>query len=207
MDIKAPIYSELYVNSEEFKDDVTSRVIASKKIKVEAKQVKPVVSALIDYFHYFNTFKENTHTILDRPISEIVVPAEFKDLLLPNAVRYDCGDRRNVDILVRHDTIEDTSKTYNDYINLIGQYRGFFKRAWNEDLVTLDSLRVDRSFEEVRSRAAVKLENETIHGIFVNYDGLPYIPLVVNQGFGFFGLNYWNYDDEAVTKDFIINLY
>jgi hypothetical protein len=205
MDMKEVIYSDIYANSEEYYDQIALRLYNEKKIRVEFRDVKDNVKFIGETILAVNSKPENTLIIAERPISEFVIPSEFKDFVLPNAVRYDVGDRRLDDILVRPDIADVVSIDYNKYINAITFIRGLQKKGWNEDLLTLDSLRKDVTFEEIRSRMAVKCLINKKWVVKVNYDGVPFIPVGIKYGFGFFGESYFNADDEKVCKDYLIN--
>lgn len=206
MDMKNPIYSEIYANTDEFYDQIAVRLYNEKKVRIDLDKVKTAVKTVGSTILTVNSKPENTFIIAERPISEFVIPSEFKDFVLPNAVRYDVGDRRAIDILVRPEIDGLSEIDYNKYVNAITLLRGIQKKTWNEDLLTLDSLRKDVTFEEIRHKVAVKLilPNKKTE-IKVNYDGTPFIPIGVKYGFGFYGDNYWNATVEEVCKDYLIN--
>lgn len=191
-----------YFYSEEFRNAIAERVYNSKKITVSRNDVVDELQIIFDMIDYVNSRKENVNIILNRTLDDFVVPEEFKAFIRPNSVRYDSGDRRCLNLLPDVEFNDEDAPTYNAYLNAIARYRGFYKKASNDGLVTLSSLRIDRSFEEVRSIMSVELDDTGM----VHYDGTPFIPLRLTTDGGFFAPYYWDTSDREVLNDWIILL-
>lgn len=226
-------------------------MMLKEKLKAQKKISKINPDLCFDrlsyYLTYFNSLEEDTFIVFGHPISDIKIPSELKDFILPNSVRYDSGDRRCIDLLIRpafapfyhkyewKETVIENGKTvevdrvkevkytlddlnYNDWINLISMVRGAMKRSADEDMVSLDSLRINKSFEEVRPIASyhngmidkdAKYKTDThyfstLQKFSVNYTGNPFVPVPLkNVGYNMFNTSYFNSVDSEVLDDFI----
>lgn len=168
-----------------------------KDKKVIYDEVRDKVSLLFSYIQFFNSLPEDTVIIDGHPIEDWKILNEFKDFLVPNSVRYESGNRTYVDLLIR-ETYEFTPN-FNEYSDLISRFRNFFKKDANDQFVSLASIRINRSFEEVRHLI-------TLHDM-VRYMDNPYIPIQVLNGVEcLFSNFYFNSDIEQVVQHYVANL-
>lgn len=191
------------VISSEFKDAVFLKYKANRRISIrdEITDVKDPVFNILNMIINVNALPENTKVYCDRDIDQFMIPVEFKDLVLPNSVRYDVGNRSSKDLLVR--TKGTGVADYNEYLNSIARIRALYRKSSDEDLVPLSDLRKDVSFEDVRSRAAFKGKEEYI----VHYEGVPFVPILLSKGKEFFEDHYYNVAIDEPLQEFINTLH
>lgn len=151
-------------------------VMAQKKIKVTDKEVKEVTDRLFDYFDYFNSLTEDDTTVFYdsvKMLSQVPVPQEFSEFIIPSSVKLMAGNRRLPELLLRNDktVYNGKSLSYSDYLNVIDTFRGFFKKSGQEGCITLESLKKEVSLSDIISRIQVVDS--------VNYDSDPYVPVRV----------------------------
>jgi hypothetical protein len=176
----------------------TDKVIANARIRVQDKDVPSNVNMIFNYIRYFNSLPEDTTMINGHSLSEWKILNEFKDFILPNSVRYESGNRTYIDLMVRDD-FKLELPNLNHYNDLLSKFRNFFKKDTNENYVDLASLRINRSFEEVRHLISAKGA--------VRYMDNPYIPIAVNDGVRcLFSSHYFNSDDKQIVEDFVAKL-
>lgn len=181
--------------------DMAQRIYSNRRVTTSLTEVTEDVMNIMDVIRLINSQPENTTRIMDRNIDEFVVPQEFKDFVLPNSVRYDVGNRSSKDLLVRSG-INKIKVTYNTYLNSISRLRSVYRKGSQEDLVNLSDLRKDYSFEDVRSRASY----DNLDYYKTNYEGLPFIPIRLTDGYQFFEDYHFNMDDIVPVKDYINTL-
>jgi hypothetical protein len=187
----------------DYEDVFGKRALNQRRISVKDEDVKNLVHTIFCYIHYFNSLAEDTRMIDSREISEWPILNEFKDFIMPNSVRYESGNRQFADVLVRNtEPIEGFKPNYTNYLDTLSRFRGIFKKDASDNRVMLDSLRVDRSFEEIRSIAgnAVKLNK-------VHYINDPFVPVPVNCMAVLTHDYYWNAEAIAVVSDYISKLF
>lgn len=176
------------------KDVATAQKKVTKVDEIE-KCIK-VILGVIDYVNaqdeYFCSIWEN------HPLDEINVPNEFKDFVMPSAVRFDALNRRTKDLLVKPNKKEMVlSDSYADYVEACDRFRGFFKRDGFSDMVSLGSLRKAVNLNDVITRASI---NERVCA-----QGRPFIPVPLND-IGLFEDRYFNEDVKDVISDYITEM-
>lgn len=195
-----------FIVTDEFIDSLNDRLFSLKKIRIGKKveEFDAVVSAIVYFIRYFNSLPIDTAMVWDRPLSEIPILDEFKDLVMPNSVRYDSGDRRHSDLLVR-DNYNDGKPfgDYNRYMNILSTFRNFYKKDASESITYLSALRVDKSLEEVRVKGSCMMGPDSPK---VNYSSAPYIPIPLKCMYVLFENNYYNATDVEIVKDWIANI-
>jgi hypothetical protein len=183
------------------------RAFNQRRISLTKHNCSETVRDIFKYISYFNSMEEDQMLIDGRPISEWKILNEFVSFIYPNSIRYESGNRFYSDLLVREKT--NFKPKYVEYHNLITRFRGFYKKDALSDVVPLQSLKVDKSFEEVRAYASVL---STADGDdkkdLVRYVDKPFIPIPIK---GFINLVdkdiYFNSDKDTVIEDFIVDIY
>lgn len=187
-------------------DYFISKVKSNLKIRIPEKvidhdksisEVDEKVEKIFEYINFFNSLPEDTTIIDCHPIEDWKILNEFKDFIIPNSIRYESGNRTYVDLLCRSSS--DLKPSFNDYSDLISRFRNFFKKDANDQFVTLASLRINRSFEEVRQLLSISGR--------VRYMDNPYIPIEVNNEIVcLFSDYYFNSDVEQIVQHYVANL-
>lgn len=162
-----------------FLTDLTNKVEVSKKWR--ATGIRKCVTHIMNYISFFNSLEEDVIFVDGRTIDQIQIPSEFKDFIIPNSVRLVAGDRRYPNIVLRDSdptgTVifesENDSITfkynYLEWMNLITQFRGFFKKDLSSDMISLSELRLNKSISDISDIVVVNNE--------VKYEGVDFIPL------------------------------
>lgn len=180
------------------KDLIIEKVKANARIKVDATDVESKISKLFLYIEHFNSLPEDTSIIEGHQLEEWKILNEFKDFVLPNSIRYESGSRTYTDLLGKREK-NGFKPSLNEYNDLIARFRNYFKKDTNDNFVSLASLKINRSFEEVRQIISV--------GDDVRYMDNPYIPLPVNDGVRcLFSKFYFNSTIEQVVDDYVAKL-
>lgn len=192
----------IYMNTKACVDVFSQRAKAQKRISKWGKDEENLILEIFNYIWYFNSLDENISDILNHHISEWPILNEFKDFIMPNSVRYESGNKAFNDVLIHQKVHVDESRlSFNRYLDLLSIFRGFFKKDANSDYVGLDTLRVDKSFEDVRVIGSCCWRD-----LHCRYVAQPYIPIplkclnVLVKDF------YWNAKDVDVVNDYIANL-
>lgn len=197
--------NKYFIYTDEFVELVVQRLYATKKYNVNLDALRENVYIIFDKMFEINTLEEHQTILNNKPLSEIPVLEEFKSLIFPNSVRYDTADRRCKDILIRPEIKKSaTVPTLTSYMNAIAFVRGVHKRASNDGLVYAESLRSEKTFNDVGNSRTVK-----VNGIFkVNYDGDPFIPIPLTEGKNFYYEDYfYTTTAEDVIKEWVNLLY
>ena len=79
---------------------ITDVIEARKRTSVTRDEIRKYVAKIMMYLIHFNTLNEYDVWILDRHIDEVQIPQEFKDFILPSAVRF-VNDELYPDLLLR----------------------------------------------------------------------------------------------------------
>lgn len=203
--VKSASNNNYFIYTDEFVNLIIDRLYVTKKYNVNLEMLKKNVYIIFDKMFEINSLGEH-QTILDnKPLNEIPILEEFKNLIFPCAVRLDTADRRCKDLIIRP-VIKTKAvlPTITEYMNAIAFVRGVHKRASTEGIVYADSLRSERTFMDVGNSKTVKEL-----GVFkVNYDGEPFIPVPLNAGHQFYIEGYFfNTAAEEVVKEWVNLLY
>lgn len=196
----------IYAASDEFINAYASRALAQKKTSRKSNEVEDVVRKIFGYIKYFNGQPENTTMISGHELSNWPILNEFKDFIMPNTVRYEAGNRLFNDVLVHSELIKDDPEnpkfSYSEYVNLLSEFRNFFKKDATDGKVMLDTLRVDKSFEDVRAVGARYGEEVLCH-----YVGDAFIPVPLKCLDVFVKDAYLNASDVEVVSDYLARLF
>lgn len=190
-----------YLFGSDFKEQMYKSIEAQKKISKAIDQSE--FYRLIDFIVLFNSLSENIRFLWYQSLDDIPVLDEFKDFIFPNSVRYEGGNRMFKDILIRTQAPFDSNvDRFNEYLNLLSKLRGTFKKDISSGYVSLSSLRVDRSFEQVRSIAAFPVSDS----FQVRYESSSFIPIYLSQGQEMFTSVYLNANESDVIDDYLAKI-
>lgn len=148
-------------------DDLEFKVEAAKKWK--ASGIRTNLERIFDYIAFFNSLDEDVIFVEGRTINDIPIVSELKDFIIPNSVRLVAGDRRYPDMLQRETKPEGFTFSYGEWMVLLTQFRGYFKKDLSTDMVMLSELRLNKSVTDITDIVPVNGN--------VKYEGVPFIPL------------------------------
>lgn len=187
---------------------IVSRIQASapKAPKVGAnknsnaqQQIEDVVGIIINSIEYFNSLPADIVTLDGIKIEEIYVIDEFKDLVMPASVKVDPLDFNCQELLVRPQS--DYVFSREEFINAQLTFRMWFNTNMKDDVSTLDQLRKKVSFSDVVDRAAYPVNGEYVCNV---YGRMPFIPICLNYGAGFYKSSYYNITADELIKEYFI---
>lgn len=184
------------------------KVKANAKIRVNESEVEKVVDRLFDYVDYFNSLPEYTYFVFDRHINDIQLLDELKPFIIPDSVRLHPTDIRTKDLLVRSSLSEKAEKeaySYVDLVNLMSNFRRFFKSDINDRMFSLGSQRVPKSLADVEAIMACKLNGN----LTINYQDTAFIPveLIAAVGKDLYREDYFNCSDiKILLSDYFANM-
>jgi hypothetical protein len=196
--------ADIYIESERFLKMYASRAAAQKKISRKPEEVEKVVRRIFDYIKYINGLPEDTTIVLDHQLSDWPILNEFRDFIMPNTVRYEAGNRLFSDVLIHSEPYGgDVSQlSYSEYVDLLSEFRNFFKKDASDGKVMLDTLRVDKSFEDVRAVGAC-----CWHKMYCHYNGDAFIPVPLKCLNVLVRNTYLNASDVEVVSDYLSRLF
>lgn len=199
----------------------TKRRFREDRNKPEDNEVRELIDAIFGYIVNFNSLDEDTTIINNHPLGDWPILNEFKDLILPNSVRWKAGDKAYNDVLVRvthkdyvdvekgiHKKVDVSQLDYLDYLDKLSQFRSLFKKDASSDYVSLESLRVDKSIADVIDYVIVEDEDSKR----CHYDTTPFVPVIKlkldNSVYSaLFKTWYYSADVDEVADVFISKLF
>lgn len=176
------------------------RADAQKKIRVEIKELREVLEGIFKYIQYFNSLDEYQVMVFNRPMSEINIIKELSHFINPASVRIDSSDKGWKDLLLRDDKLAGESElSLHEFYDYQMRFRGFFKRNFNDDVVSLSELRRHVNLVDILPK--VSTNNK------VWYTGNAYIPVKVSDDVFKLDRNiHFTVDAIDVVSDFISTL-
>lgn len=167
------------------------------------------LKTIFNYINFWNSYTPDVTTIENRDVEDILIPEEFKDFIIPNSVRYEAGDRVYSDLLVRPefqcvDKDDKFDYDYNEYLDACHAFRGLFKRDFNSGYVSLASLRVDKSFENVRAVSGIYDPNSS--EVICHYMSSPFIALELANWSMFVRPLYFNATASEVLDNYVAKI-
>lgn len=194
---------------------IAEKAYSQKKINVKnEKDVEDIVITIIDHIRYFNSLEADVAMIDNHPLSDWIILNEFSQFVYPNSVRYESGNRIYKDLLARPEAKEGFKVDFQKYIMALSRFRGLFKKDALTEVTNLSNLRVDKSFEEVRSYISVSTSTSDIlvtpendNKNMVRYLDTPFVPIPVKGLFNFVDASiYFTASYTDVLLDFISNM-
>lgn len=178
-----------------------SRTLATARRRVNESDVKRVLNIILADVNLFNSLAEDESILNGVSIDEIDVPDEFKDVILPNSVRYDTAYRAMSDILHRNPRSV-LKFNINEWKDSCDEFRSFFKLDATTSITKLSDLRVNKSLADVFNQFVT--EDGHVH-----YADTPYIPIALDDITAICGKkNRWfNYDVNDMINEYFSNWY
>lgn len=174
--------------------EIVNRTSVTCKRTVSKKDIERVVTSIVDTIEQFNLIPEYTVMFMDRPLSDIIIPNEFKDLVEPESVRLDPTDIKTSNLLNRLVAVPSTIG-YGDWINLLLEWRSFFKDDIADKVTDLASLRQPKSLFDTLPIASFNGRVRSIDDPFIPVDLVPEISVLFRE-------DYLNADAEQIVKDY-----
>lgn len=206
-------------------NEFTDRYMAVKKIRVSESTIRDAVKNIITFIHCINNLDEaKTSTPDGTQLSNIMIPAEMKDIVEPSAIRVYPGDRRCEDLRLRDDfkpcvfstsveTVKDEENGEEvrkevekfkvcdlDTLRIhilddISILRNSQKKNGSEDLVSIESCRKEVSLMDVLPRVSKE-------GL-VTQEGNYFIPLSIKGCQGLFTDRFYTQDADFTIKEYV----
>lgn len=173
---------------------------STTKGKVDGNNINSVISALIPYYKLFNSLGRKTTWIEEMKCStdEVNILNEFAPFIYPSAVLFNPSSDNAIDLLKRDEYDDELVYSLEDFEMLQNHVRRWFNRSGRENVVTLSSLRTDKSLADVLPRVIVKDR--------VSYSGTPFVPLnLVDEGR--FMENFFNHYEYSVSAYEVLSRY
>lgn len=206
------------VSRETIAKAIVERVLVLKKITIrsgskqqsEREIVENVVNQILDKIDEINSQNEFATMMWDKPMSEVIIANEWKDFILPSAVRLDPTDLKTTNLLVRSEVERNGSiSDYFDWINLQTKFRSFFKKDLSDGVTNLSTLRVNKSFFDIIPIISVgDDETESSEDNFVGPNTVrsidePFIPVkLMPEVRVFFRDDYFNTNVNWILQDY-----
>lgn len=182
-------------------DKYINRTLATAKRRVVPADVEKTITTILKNINLFNGLYEDESILNGVSIDEIDIPEEFKDIILPNSVRYDTAYRAMSDILKRN-TRSTLKFNINEWKDNCDAFRSYFKMDATTSIVKLSDLRVNKSLADVFNQFVT--EDGHVH-----YADTPYIPIALDDITAICGKkNRWfNYDVNDMINEYFSNWY
>lgn len=135
-------------------DELKKHLLFQKKISQSKDDVHRLAEDIISVIEYINRLNEFDATCFSEsiPLADVKIHSAFADFIRPRTVRYINSDRTNKDLLMRSEK-SDTNMSYAFVMGVWKRFNGLGKKAADDDLVSLATVRIDKSFEDVRLKA------------------------------------------------------
>lgn len=147
----------------------------------------------LNTFDAFNALEEEDFRLDMFPLEKYLIPAPFKDFVLPSAVKFDVGNRLSLDLREHEQVGKAKVLSPDQLLNVLTAVLGAFKRV-SFETKPLDELRRPQNVVDVLGRMS--------HDGMARYDGTAFIPLVMKKDVSFFKDVYYNVPVEDVVKDY-----
>lgn len=170
-----------------FKEAIASR----KKIRLDVEKdgtpkVFNAIDVIIKMIEFLNSFSSDEESLPDGTrIDDFQIPVEFKDFILPKSVRFVAGNKTFTDLLDRQVELENVKSFANcwtskllEYNMAVAELRSITKESEVDRLVTVGSVRVDKSLSDVIDCAFTTSEHHEEILIGVNAEGCIPVKLV-----------------------------
>lgn len=184
--------------------------VTKKVSRTDMLDLSKHVAVIERYINEINAMPENCMFITEfgRHLNDCLILNMFSDWILPNSVRLNLADLRCVDVLVRPESkgwfityTDGTSETitYNRVLLAFMEINRIYKKASNEDLVSVGSLVRDVTFSDILSISSIDA--------MVKYENNPFIPVPIKSECKvFFTNSYFNATEDLVINDWFVNL-
>lgn len=139
-------------------EELGNHLFFQKKISQQKDDVQKLAKDIISVIDYINSLNEFSATCFSEaiPLEEVKIHSAFADFIRPRTVRYINSDRTNKDLIERSKKPEMPEGEDMSYAFVMGvwkRFNGLGKKAADDELVSLTTVRNDKSFEDVRLKA------------------------------------------------------
>lgn len=120
--------------------------------KIREDSIGSTIKYILNSIEYFNSFGEYNQ-VLDDPqvtrFSDVPILNEFKDFVFPRSVRFEPGNLRTKDLLIRPAKDESFKFDFPQYIIMIDDFRRYYKSDSKSNVTDLATLKRHVSFNEI----------------------------------------------------------
>lgn len=177
------------------------KVLVQKKINVSEEDLIQTVSDMYSAIRYFNSFDEYTSLIFGgTDIKEVKVLNEFKDFIVPAAVRFDPTDLRSKNLAIK-ESVNSAPMSYLEYVNLCDKFRSYFKKDASTDMASLADLKKSVTLTSVIDKASNQIDG----GFKVNYGTQVYYPLRLEDITVLYEERHFNASESDLMSDYLSN--
>lgn len=191
----------MVIDKKTFTEKFKERVLATKKINLRDESVvTKTLEEIYDVLSMFNSMPEFTTSIEGRMLSEIVIANEWKDFILPEAVRLDPTDLKTANLLDKKEGKRKFGpEDYLKFINNQLRFRSWFKRDLSDGVTNLATLRSAKSLYDVIPVMMVNIEGENM----IRSLDDPFIPIKLKSEVGcLFRTDYYNTKLDQIISDY-----
>lgn len=182
-----------------FYESYVNRFDARKQVRVSREEIKLLIDKVALVIEYFNSLDEDTTFVFDRDHTQVMVPSEFKDLVMPMSIRFEAGKREFVDLLPLRPSKPVSYPSYRDYMDAVARLRGIMKKGAQDDLIKLSDIRKHVSVNDVFHRLEVDKMS--------HYEGTPFIPISMMVAPNLVKSWYFNTDSFEIIDEYVRNLF
>lgn len=187
------------VNKNVFVEFVVKKAMAQKKVSRPEKEVKDLVRKIADAIEFFNSLPEEDYSSLLKSPDEIKIPAEFKEFIIPESVRFDQSTYACPDLLVRSKVKEYEWSPFTWNI-VCDEWRSLFKKDCNSDMVPLSEAKKKVVLHDIIDVISTKQHS-------CRSKDTPYIPVELSVDLTeLIGSRYFNCSDADMIEDFMTSL-
>lgn len=197
------VVDETAVNVLPAVDQMVSKISAQKKISVSQTNIKENVVKMWSYIKYFNSIDEHTQSLFNNAtdIELVKIPKEFKDFIVPAAVRFDPADLRSSNLALK-DEVKPDHLNLLDFVNLCDEIRGYFKKDSNQDMISLAELKKPVNLTSIIDKASSTVKDSPIYK--VNYGNQIYFPIRLKTGLDYlYEDRHFNSTEDSLVKDYL----
>lgn len=180
---------------------IVARVEATKRVNKSEDFIKPLVKRLLDKIEILNTLPEHSSMCWGKPLNEIMIIEELKDLILPQSVRLDPTDLKTNDLLIKGKSkVGANVADYVEFLNDQLSFRSLFKKDLSSGTTTLANLFVHKSLFDVLPIAY--FDKKGVENKVRSLDD-PFIPVQLKSEIScLFREDYLNSTAEFVINDY-----
>lgn len=125
---------------------IVERVEATRRVNRSRDFIQTLIKRILDKIDIMNGLPEHSSMCWGKPLNEIVILDEFKDLILPQSVRLDPTDLKTNDLLIKGKARpSDNVSDYVEFLNDQLAFRSLFKKDLSSGTTTFANLFVHKS--------------------------------------------------------------
>lgn len=179
--------------------DENGKCLKERVVNINYNNPFYVIPRYMKYIYYFGSITEFQTRILGKDFDEIFILEEFAPFIPPLTVRYVPSLYWATDLLKRC-SVDDSSLEYEEFVRLQNHIRRWFKKDAQSGLVSLASIKVHKSLNDVLPLVVYKGK--------VSYDDKAFVPLeIYDAAMGnLFEADYFNAKADKVLRQFIAEM-